>query len=664
MANPIQPSGLGSGLDVNGLVTKLMDVEKQPLLKLDQKDGAVQLKISSFGTFRGAVSAFQSSLSALEQSTLYTANKGTIVDGNVASVSATANADLGSHTLEVTNLAVSQRLKSGTFKSLTDTVGTGTLTLQFGTFTDDGVTKAFAANPKTSTKTISIDAAHNTLAGVRDAINAAKVGVTASIVNDGTGFRVVMASNDTGTENSIKLTAADDDLDNTDALGLSQFAYDPTATAGIGKNLVQVIAAEDATFNLDGIAITKASNTVSDALSGTTLTLLKTNVGAPTELTVAQDTSGVKSAIDAFVKAYNELDTTADKLTGYDAAAKQGGPLQGDSTVRSLVAQIRNGLSSVVSSVGGSYTGLAQIGITVDRTGQLQVNAAKLQTALQANPVAVRGLFATGGSSKDSLVSYVRSANTTPAGKYNLNVSQLATQANLTGSIPAGLTIDGSNEGFTVSVNGTTTSVSLTQKTYVDAAAMASELQTQLNSSSAFVQGGVTVSVTESSGVLSITSNLYGSASKIALGGGTAQNMLFGTAAATIDGLDVAGTLGTSSAIGNGKELTSSNGLAVSIAGGATGDRGDVIFTRGIAVSLDALLGKALGNKGTLTSATNGLQSDVKDIGAQRVKLTAQLELKEKRYTTQFNTLDGLLTSMQSTMSYLAQQLASLNNNK
>lgn len=662
MANPIPATGLGSNLDVNGLVTRLMEVEKQPLVKLDQKEAAVQLKISAYGTFKGAVSSFQSSLAALQNSGAYTTNKGTVDDANVASVSAGANADLGSHSLEVSNLAVAQRLKSEPYANLTDTIGTGKLTIQFGTYDDTTPPGTFTANSKKSVQNITIDSGHNTLAGVRDAINAAKAGVTASIVNDGSGFRLVLASNDTGTENSLKITATDDDNNPTDALGLSQLAYDPTLNAGMGKNLTQVIEPEDALFKLDGLDIKKASNTVTDVLAGTTLTLKKTNIGAPTTLSVTQDTSGVKTAVENFVKAYNELDSTVDKLTAYDAASKTGGTLQGDATVRSLMGQIRDGLSSVMKSAGGSYTALAQIGITVDRTGQLTLNSSKLNTALESNPLGVRGLFATGGHSKDSLINYVRSASSTPAGTYSLNLTQNATQSTAVGSAVANLTIDGTNDALSVTVNGKTASINLTQKTYTDAAALAAEVQTQLNGASGFVSGGVKVSVTESAGVLTLTSNAYGSESKIVLGGGSAQDGLFGVAPVITDGLDVAGTLGGAAAVGKGQELTSSNGLAISVAGGALGDRGDVYFTRGIAVALDSLLSKATGSKGTLSSATEGLQGDVKDIEKQRERLNIQLEAKEKRYLNQFNTLDGLITNMQSTMSYLAQQLSSLNN--
>jgi flagellar hook-associated protein 2 len=655
----IPTTGLGSGLDVQGLVSQLMTVEQQPLDKLKAKEAAVQLKVSAYGTFRGSVSAFQQSLAGLENSSIYGTNKGSVSDSSIATVSASATSDLGSHTLEVSTLAVAQRLKSGTFTNITDTVGTGTLTIDYGTY--DKTANTFSVNADRASQKITIDAAHNTLAGVRDAINAAKIGVSASIVNDGGGNRLVVSSTSTGTVNSVRISATDDDGNNTDTAGLSQLAYDPTAIAGSGNNMTQVVAAADAKFTLDGLDITKSSNSISDVLTGTTLNLVKTNVGNPVDINVAQDTTGVKTAVDAFIKAYNDLNDSASKLGGYDASTKTAGTLQGEAALSGVMGQIRDGLNAMSSSVNGGFAALPQIGITFDRSGDLQVDAAKLQKALASNPAGVRGLFATGASSPDSLISYKTSASSTRAGTYSVNVAQLATKGNVVGSAAANLTIDASNDAFTATVNGVTTTVSLTQQTYASADALAAELQTKLNGSSAFSNGGVTVSVTQSNGVLSLSSNLYGSTSKIALGGGTAQDGLFGSAPTATDGLDVAGAIGGVIATGKGQELAAPNGLTLSIAGGSTGERGNIVFTRGVAVTLDNLLTKALGTKGTLTAATDGLNTTIKDYQAQESKMSDDLEVKKDRYTQQFNTLDGLLTSMQSTMSYLTQQLASLN---
>lgn len=657
----IAATGLGSNLDVNGLVDKLMSVEKQPLTKLDQKEAAVQVKISAYGTFKGAVGALQTSLAGLQNLTNYNAISTSVADSAVASVSAIASADLGTHTLEVQELAVAHRLKSETFASTTDPIGTGTLTIQFGSY-DSGMNE-FTANSARTSKSITIDSTNNSLAGIRDAINQSDAGVTASIINDGTGNRLVVTSKYTGTDSTLKISVTDSDNGHTDTSGLSQLAYDPTASAGAGQNLSQVTEAKDARFLLDGIQIIKGSNTVSDALSGVTLNLAKTNNGSATTFTIAKDTSKIKAAIDGFVTAYNELDTTVDSLTRYDSATNTAGELSGDAAVRQISGRIRDTLSHVISSNPDGYNALSQIGITLSRDGQLSVDGGKLDAALAKDPLAVQGLFATAGHTSDSLVSYVKAGSSTKPGTYALNVTQLATQGNAVGSTAAALTIDSLNDTLALNIDGKSTTLTLNQNTYASAAALAADLQSQINGNSTFSSAGIKVEVTESAGILTVTSKSYGSASKVSLSGGTGLADLFGTPTST-DGLDVAGNLGTGKTTGSGQQLTTDNGLVVQVDGGAIGDRGTVRFMRGIAVELDELLANVTGSKGTLASKVDGLQESVKDIDEKREFLNRQLEAKEQRYLNQFNTLDGLLSNMQATMSYLTQQLSSLNNNK
>jgi flagellar hook-associated protein 2 len=654
-------TGLGSNLDVSGLVGKLMEVEQQPLIKLDQKAAAVQVKISAYGTFRGAVSGLRTSLAGLQNAESYGTVKGTVGDSNVATVSGSASADLGSHSLEVTELAVAQRLKSKTFSSITDVVGSGTLTIQYGKYDQNGNT--FTTGNGTPTHNITISPQNNTLSGVRDAINKANVGVTASIVNDGQGFRLVVSGKNTGTDNSIRIGVTDGDGDNTNDAGLSQLAYDPTAAVGAGQNQTQVTAAKDAKFLLDGIQMTKSGNTVTDALSGVTINLLKTNAGTPTTFSVTKDTAKIKTAIDDFVKAYNELDNTTDKLTAYDKTANKAAELNGDAAVRQISSQIRDTLTQVYSSQPDGFRSLSQIGVTMDRTGQLKVDSTKLQAAIEANPNAVQGLFAKAGGADDSLVSFVKAGTTTKPGSWGLNVSQLATHGSAAGSAVAPLTLDSSNNVLQLNIDGVASTVTLTEKTYANAAALASEIQSQINGNTTFSAAKVKVEVTQNAGVLSIASQSFGTASKVDVTGGYGA-ALFGTLTKT-NGVDVGGSLGSGATTGRGQELTSSDGLTVKIAGGATGDRGKVTYARGLAVQLDELIGKMLDGKGgTLPAKVESLQAQDKDIVEQKERLTKQLEVKQQRYLNQFNTLDGLLTNMQSTMSYLSQQLASLNSSK
>jgi flagellar hook-associated protein 2 len=552
---------------------------------------------------------------------------------------------------------------------VSDTVGTGMLQIQFGTFDKDQNT--FTPNAQKGSQSISIDAAHGSLAGVRDAINAAKVGVTASIVNDGSGHRLIVSSNETGAANGIKISVTDNDGGNDDALGLSQLAYDPTVVTSDpqvptapGKNMTQLLAAEDATLIVDGLTIKKSSNTVTDVIEGTTLNLLKTNAGSPTKFSVAADASVATTAVDNFVKAYNELNKTITDLTAYNKETKQAAALQGDAALRSIASDIRNGMTSLVSGAVGAYKGLPQIGLTFDRNGSLQVDSTKLSAALKADPTAVQSLFASAAKTDDSLVKYAGSTANTRAGNYNLNVSQLATQGSAAGIVTAGLTIDSTNDILSMTVNGTSTSVQIAQKTYANVDELVAELTSKLNGSSALKGAGASVSISaDVAGMLTVTSSKYGSASTISSIGGSAADGLFGSLPHLVGGVDVAGSLGGIVGVGAGHRLTgtgAADGLKVDILGGGTGQRGTVQYGVGIAGQLDQMMTKLLGSKGLIASKTESLSGQAKQYEADHARLEERLASVKERYTKQFSNLDSQLTAMQQTSAYLAQQLASI----
>ena len=220
--------GIGSGLDVNSIVKQLMTLENRPLVALDTKEAKLQTRLSAFGALKGALSAFQGSVAALADPAKFNGITATISDSTLASVSATPAAIAGSHSLEIQTLAQSQKLKSANFATTNTTVGSGTLTIQFGTYSSG----TFTLNADKAAQSIVISPSNSSLAGIRDAINQADAGVTASIVNDGSGNRLVIASKDTGVSNALKITTIDSDGNNSDNTGLSQFVYD-ASTGGV-----------------------------------------------------------------------------------------------------------------------------------------------------------------------------------------------------------------------------------------------------------------------------------------------------------------------------------------------------------------------------------------------------------------------------------------------
>lgn len=649
--------GIGSGLDVAGLVSKLMAVEQRPLAQLDKQESDYQSKISAYGALKGALSSFQSAVKALSAPAKFSAMKASIADTDIASVAASATAIAGNYSLEVTDLALAHKIKSGTFTSLTSTVGTGTISIEFGTYS----LGVFTPNGDKAAKTIAIDTSSNTLSGVRDAINAAGGGISANIVNDGSGYRLVIASTDSGAENSLKITTDDDDGTDTNTSGLSQLAYDPEAIVGSGKNLTQSVAAQDAAFLLDGVSITSATNTVTDAIEGVTLTLLAESAAAtPTTVAVSRDISGVKSSIDAFIKAYNDLAKTIKDLSAYNAETKKASVLTGDTALRGVDSLLRETLNTALRYAGGGLTMLSEVGISFQKDGTLAFDSSKLQTVFNDTTKDVATLFASVGKPTDSLIEFTSASSTAEAGAYSVDVTQLATQGTAAGAVTLGGTTtitSGLNDTLTVLIDGVTTTVTLTAGNYT-AAEMAAHLQSKINGADAISSASLGVSVTQSGGVLTLTSNTYGSPSTATVSGGTAQATLFGTTTDTA-GLDVAGSIGGVVGTGTGQSLNAA-GITLKVTGSTSGSRGTLNFAQGFAVLLDKLADKLLASDGSIAGRTEGLQGSIDIIGTRREALQRRLESIEKRYLAQFNALDSLIASMSRTSSFLQQQLSNL----
>lgn len=655
----ISSTGLGSGLDVNGLVAQLVAAEGKPVqVRLDRQEALLQAKLSAVGSLKGSLSGFQSALASLKTVDRFTRRSAGVSDATVLGATASASAAAGSYAVEVTQLAQSHRLASGAYATTTEAIGTGTLTFRFGTTVYDPDTDAytsFAPNADRSVATVTIDAGSSSLSGIRDAINAAGIGVAASIVHDGSGYRLVLSSSDPGAANSLEIVTTGD---------LSAFEFNSSAT-----NLTQTAAARDAIVKIDGLTVTRASNTVSDAIAGVTLDLKKTNGGTPVTLTVAHDKGAVKGAVDDFVKAYNGFVKTLNKLTSYDAETRQAGALLGDGMVRNIASRLRQRIGQAIPGLAGPMRALADIGVKTDSvTGTLSVDGAKLDGALGANFDDVVALFASLGKPSDALVAYSGSTADTRAGDYALELTAVATQGRFTGAVTAGfpLTISADNDAFVVRIDGVISgTIALTRQSYASGAALAAELQSRINGDSALKAAGVKVAVDYDTDRFVIRSARYGADSKVeilSVDATTSATLGLSVGAGTA-GVDVAGTIGGIAATGVGRFLTGAGdaaGLKIEVLGGTTGARGSVRFTRGIADELDVLVGNLLGAGGDLSTRMEGIGEQIEQIGDQREALNRRLAALEARYRAQFTALDSLLSQLRKTSDFLAQQLAVL----
>jgi flagellar hook-associated protein 2 len=657
MTSPVTSSGSASGLNVDSIVSALVNADKGTLNNLTAQKTAYNSKLSAIGTLKSALATYQTAMAGLNSSSKFNAQVVTAGDTSVFTATASGSASVSNYAVTVSQLAQPQKIALAGFTNTTDVVGTGTLNISFGTYASG--TNTFTSNASKPGVSIAITSSNNTLAGVRDAINAANAGVTATIVNDGSasGNRLVITSKDSGLENTIKISVADtSDGSNTDASGLSQLAYDPTATSGTGKNLSEMQAAKNALLNIDGIAVSKSSNTITDAIDGVTLNLLKTSSGVPVSLSVSNDSTTVQASVTAFVNAYNALDKTIRSLTSYDATTQVAGLLLGDSTVNNIASQLK---ASVTKSLGtDTLSSLSQIGVAFQRDGSLAVDSTKLQSAITNNFGSISALFTAAGKATDQLVTYTSSTDKTQAGNYAVTVSQLATKGSLQGSSAPNLTItQGVNDQLNTTINGVNYNVTLTAGIYATTQDLINELQTRLT------QAGAAAQVSNNAGTLKITSNNYGSGSAVAITGGSGATDLFGGSPTATTGLDVAGTINGVAAIGAGQTLTgafgdASQGLKINIADGALGARGTINFTLGFASQLNTFTTNLLSSTGAISTKTDGINTSIDRLNDKMDAENTRLTKLEASYRAQYTALDTLISSMNATSSYLTQQIA------
>jgi len=391
----ITSAGIGSNLDVEGLVGQLMAFERQPLTKIALKEASVQAKISAMGTLKSALTEFQTAAKALSTPAQMSPLKSTVGDATILSASGGAGAVAGTYDIEVKQLAQSHKLIGNTsYAATNEKVGSGKLTISLGSYAADGT---FTGDPKKTAVDITIDNTNNSLSGVRDAINASNSGVTASIINDGKGNYLSLTSKTTGETSAMQISVVPEAGQPADAPSLSALAYNGPASTGMR----QTAAAQNAEIVVDSVLISKPSNTITDAVQGLTLNLSKaTAPGVTTKLTLERDTSSVKTAIETFVKSYNTLSKSMTDLTAFDLATGKGAALNGDSTVRSIQTQLRGILGGVIPGAASGTSSLPDIGITSQRDGSLGIDTAKLTAALNNPDRDMSALFASSGTNK------------------------------------------------------------------------------------------------------------------------------------------------------------------------------------------------------------------------------------------------------------------------
>jgi len=371
MAN-VQFGGLITGLDTNALISGLVKAEQGPINILQNQKAALQVQQGVYTTLIGSLGGLKSTAQSLSLATDFDKKTAASSDDAVLTASADSTALTGYNTVIVDTLAKAQSIKSVSFTGASDSIGTGTLTIHVGATSTD----------------VTIDSSNNTLTGLKSAINSSGAAVTASVVNAGTSaspdYRLLVQSKETGTANAVTIT------------GTLSGGTDPFAGGG---TIVQ--AAADAVFSVNGLALSRSSNTISDVIPGVTFVLLKEgnhngvveSTDTSANVTVSADSAAIKSAISQFVDSYNAVNKIVIDQFTLDPDTKRQGALAGDAALRGVSSQLR----SQLSQAGGNGAGvkyLSDIGITFQKDGSLTVDDGKLTNALATDPTGVSNLFA------------------------------------------------------------------------------------------------------------------------------------------------------------------------------------------------------------------------------------------------------------------------------
>ncbi len=372
--------GLTSGIDYNSLISKLIDVQRQPIRLLEQDRDKYNQKISAYSTLSSKLSTLKSAAEELKTTTNFYAKSVAVSDETKIEASVTNSASPGIYVVEPYSSSGKIELASVDRRTGTTTVSSPTDSIN-----DTGSTQVFEYTYNSTTRTLNI-ADGASLEDLRDAINndSDNPGVTASIINVGTNdYRLILTGDDTGSSHTVSITS------NTTLTGFS----DTDFTAH---------TASDAKFSMGGVDITKSSNTITDVIPGVTFNL-KAESSTSVSITVNNDSDTIKQNIIDFVNAYNDVVSYVSENSQYDTDTHVGGPFVGEATARGIIARLKSIMTDSVSAAPDDLDTLAQIGITTDyNTGQLEIDESTLNDKLSESLDDVATIFtdSTGGIAK------------------------------------------------------------------------------------------------------------------------------------------------------------------------------------------------------------------------------------------------------------------------
>lgn len=481
MVTSVGSSGVASGIDWNSLIQAVLQQEGQSVQALQTKQTANNNRITALQSLQSDMSSLSSGLSSLAQK--FDARTVASSDSSNKYVTATASGKVaGTYEVLVDTLATTGKIAPTLDSSGNPTNLAVAEPLTTPIFSGSSATFAIQGTDGV-VKTLTLNSGNNTLYGLRDAINAlgtsdsttgaAGLGVVASVVNTGKGdnpYQLVLTAKTTGTgKTGGVVTIADITAGGAvNTLGIGAGSVDsassPTSiTGGLASSGSNV--ALDAKFSVNGIELTRKTNTVTDAVDGVTFSLQQGGQASPTVLTVATDTSSITSSMQDVITKFNTL------LKDYQKASASGGALNNDTVARSFISRVRTALSGSPSglSSNATFNSAASLGVRTNRDGSLSLDTTTFQKAIAEDPEAAKRVFANGGDSTNAALSFYGSGPKTTTGAVSFNITSYTAGGAVAGTFTVGgvdYTLTGSNgslvgatgtplEGLILSVSGT-----------------------------------------------------------------------------------------------------------------------------------------------------------------------------------------------------------------
>ena len=403
----IKTLNIGSGLDTKSIVDSLVSSQKTPketAIKSRLEDRNV--KISSFGQVTASVKSLDNTLSNVDGSTgLSVSNAGTAIKATISDVT---KANEFSHQFEVTRLAAAHTLVFDGYNSASTALGAGSLVFEFGTWLNG----TFTADASSSSQTVTISAGSDTLEDIVGDINDAGIGVTAKLVKTATGSYAISIQSSTGVDNAMRITATETSV-GSGLAGLNYTVHSDDANA---------VSGSDALFTIDGVTVTRESNTVTDLIDGLTLEINSTTSAAE-KIEASYNTSTALSALQSMVDGLNTLISTLKSESRRSQTGVDAGPLAGDPLVRSILDQLRNFTTEPITGFGSEAIYFADFGVKTNRDGTLAIDQDDFEDAFEANPTNFAALVSSRVTSSSSMVSGTVVGDNYTAGAYSFAIS-------------------------------------------------------------------------------------------------------------------------------------------------------------------------------------------------------------------------------------------------